>query len=158
MKYIKTPASITKPGWSKRNKKIATFIEHDKSVLDLGCGARDLLKYITPSRYTGIDYNSEYADLTINFNQHFTLPPGLWNYVIVSGVLEYLHDANHFLKQIKNAGETYIITMWWRYKNIENPAQLPSFYDYGRIIEDNFTIVDTSKWKNHTIYICKDKL
>lgn len=156
-KYIKTPAKLKNPGWTKRNIKISKHIEDGSKVLDLGCGAKDLTKYIKPSLYVGIDYQSSVADIMCDFNLPFSLPHHDWDYIVMSGLLEYLSDLDMFFKHIKNNGSTYIITIWDKFRTLGNPSKLGSINEYVHIIEQHFTIVERDYWKLNQIFICKDK-
>jgi SAM-dependent methyltransferase len=103
---------LKSPHWTRRNKLIGEqLLSPDRSVLDLGCGAKDLLKYYKPSKYLGVDI-AETADLIVNFDQDFELPAG-WDYVVNSGILEYVDDLDTYLKKISNLGNEYIFS-WWQ--------------------------------------------
>lgn len=163
MSYIPTYAATENPGWTGRNKKIAGFIKEHSNVLDLGCGSKDLLQYINaPKKYTGIDYNNPVADLSINFNESFTIPKFNWTYIVCSGLIEYLYDIDKFFKTIQNNSEVYIITLWKKFNaswSIDNPyTKELSVLDVENKITNNFTIVKRSSYKKHNIYICRDKI
>ena len=157
--YVPTQSSTQTPTWTGRNKKISSFIEHNKNVLDLGCGSKDLLNYITPKNYIGVDYNQPLADIQINLNKDFTIPTGTWDYIISSGVLEYLSDLTHFFSKIKNNSNNYIFTFW---KDADKSTSIknPHLYSVDKVISsinDNFSVIKTDSFKRHLIFICKDK-
>jgi cyclopropane fatty-acyl-phospholipid synthase-like methyltransferase len=103
---------LKNPHWTRRNKLIGeTMMDPGKSVLDLGCGAKDLLKYYKPSDYLGVDI-AETADLIVDFDKEFELPAG-WDYVVNSGILEYVDDPDRYLKKISTLGKEYIFS-WWQ--------------------------------------------
>ena len=103
--------NLRNPHWTNRNKLIGeTMMDPNKTVLDLGCGAKDLLRYYTPTRYLGVDI-AVTADIQINFDNDFELPAG-WDYVVNSGILEYIDDPAKYLKRISTLGNEYIFT-WW---------------------------------------------
>ena len=100
------------PHWTRRNKLIGEeILLPNKSVLDLGCGAKDLLKYYHPSTYLGVDI-AETADLIVNFDEEFELPGG-WDYIVNSGILEYVDNLDRYLEKISKLGNEYIFT-WWQ--------------------------------------------
>ena len=100
------------PHWTRRNKLIGEeILLPNKSVLDLGCGAKDLLKYYNPSTYLGVDI-AETADLIVNFDEEFELPGG-WDYIVNSGILEYVDNLDRYLEKISKLGNEYIFT-WWQ--------------------------------------------
>ena len=157
--YVPTQSSTQNPTWTGRNKKISSFIKPNKNVLDLGCGSKDLLNYITPKKYVGVDYNQPLADIQINFNKGFTIPTGSWDYIVASGLLEYLFDVNYFFSKIKNNSNNYIFTFWKDAHNstsIVNP-HLHSTSQVTSIINSNFVVTETDVFKKHLIFICKDK-
>lgn len=157
--YIPTLGPTLNPRWSGRNKKISKFIKNDSTVLDLGCGSKDLLRYISPKQYTGIDYNQPLADIEINFNSEFTLPDGMWDYIITSGLLEYLFDIDDFFSRIKKKSSNYIFTFWKEAHlavSIKNP-KLHSVDQVISIINNSFSVIKTDEYNKHIIFICTDK-
>lgn len=158
MNYVKTPRSTKNPSWTNRNLEISKRIDKNKSILDLGCGSKDLLNYTTPSYYIGIDYN-DIADIKINFNEDFTLPSDKFDYIVCSGLLEYLTNVELFLSKIKNSAETYIISYWSKHNSIREAHQLPEFTldQFENCINENFLIIEKFKWKSHTVLVCKNK-
>ncbi len=159
MTYIPTPSSVDHPKWKQRNIAIAKYIESNSKVLDLGCGAKNLLSYIDTSYYTGIDYNSKYADIDINFNYDFVLPVDDWDYIVCSGLLEYLIDLDHFFKTIQKNSSTYIFSIMTnneariRLNNINAIKTVEKFIDK---LEKNFVIENRIMLKTHNLFICKD--
>jgi hypothetical protein len=131
---------LRKPHWTGRNKLIAEhFLEPDKSVLDIGCGGKDLLRYYKPVRYLGVDGIVE-ADLVVDLNLDFKIPGG-WDYVVCSGIFEHVDRADFLLKKLLNLGNEYIFT-WW-----SSPG-------YGRlthnrmedVIRENYSIILEKNW------------
>ena len=155
MNYIPTPAPIVNPGWTVRNQEISKFILPNTKVLDLGCGSKDLLRYISPSKYHGIDYNSKFADSTVNFNENFSIPDS-WDYIVCSGVLEYLNNLKDFFSKISNHSEYYIFTYWTVAKRgINNPSAL-ELYEFNNILKNHFIVINEGHWNDHIIKVCKD--
>lgn len=158
--YIPTPSTTLNPKWTRRNKFIATMIPEQMSILDLGCGSKDLLRYIkSPKKYLGVDYNQPLADLSINFNNKFSLPRDNWNYVICSGLLEYLLNVDDFFKQITHLSQSYIFTFYKPYSNrqrLKNPNTIKSVADFEKILHANFQIIQIEELTNHFVYVCKD--
>ena len=113
--FYSTVGPTLNPTWTKRNKKIGSYIPNRSKVLDLGCGSKDLLEYINPKEYIGVDYQQPIADLNINLNDTFECPrpnKGKWSHIVCSGVLEYLIDIDLFFKTIKGNSKCYIFTTW----------------------------------------------
>jgi hypothetical protein len=144
--------NLTRPHWSGRNKLIAEdFLEINKSVLDIGCGAKDLLRYYKPTDYLGIDGIPE-ADLVIDLDSDFVIP-GIWDYVVCSGIFEHVDRADRLLMKLKGLGQEYIFT-WW------SPP------GYGRLphnkmedlIRENYKIIKEKKWGPvQKVYKCLEK-
>lgn len=154
MTYVPTPASVVNPSWTGRNASISRHIPDHSSVLDMGCGGKDLLNYITPDRYVGIDYTDTHADVIMDFNQPFQIDGG-WDYLVCSGVLEYLKDVEMFLESIRGKSQFYIFTMWKRHYTLDNPNQL-EYQAYVDLISARFTVIVEDSWKKHTIFKCED--
>jgi hypothetical protein len=132
--------NLTKPHWSGRNKLIAEqFLELNKSVLDIGCGAKDLLRYYTPSDYLGVDGIPE-ADLVIDLNSNFVIPSG-WDYVVCSGIFEHVDRADLLLKKLLNLGNEYIFT-WW---SSPGHGRLPHSR-MEELIREHYSIISEQNW------------
>lgn len=134
-------------GWDKRNQRIGNLLEDNKTVLDLGCGYKNLLKHYTPSKYLGVDW-FDYADIKLDLNQDFDsqIPKG-WDYVVSSGVMEYLDSIDDYLKKVNGLGETYIFT-WWTKSNRYSYDEVKDYIKkYYKIISENDSV--------QRIYVCK---
>lgn len=155
--YIKTPSSVVNPKWTKRNQIIGKLIQDNKTVLDLGCGGKDLLNYIKPSKYHGIDYNDDLADSYADFNKPFEIND-TWDYIVCSGLLEYLEDINTIIQSIQNKADTYIVTYW------THAQKNTSFHNIGalsidqfiQILSKYFNIKSTTTWREHIIFVLGD--
>lgn len=157
--FIPTQSSTLNPKWTGRNKQISKFIENNTNVLDLGCGSKDLLNYLRPKKYVGVDYKQPLCDIEINLNTNFVLPDGPWDYLVASGVLEYLDNLENFFSKINSSSEKYIFTFWklaHKSESIKN-KNLQSLEYTEKLIEKYFDIIDTDKFRNHVIFICKNK-
>lgn len=157
--YVPTINSTKNPSWTGRNKTIASYVTDNTNIIDLGCGSKDLLNYIKPSTYLGIDYNQPLADLEINFNEDFQLPSGNWDYLVSSGLLEYLFDLELFFSKIKQNSKHYIFTYWeiaHKAKAIKNP-KVQHIDVVKDLISQNFIVTKTTKYREHIIFVCIDK-
>jgi 2-polyprenyl-3-methyl-5-hydroxy-6-metoxy-1,4-benzoquinol methylase len=134
------PRHLIAPHWNGRNKLIVDqFLEPNKSILDLGCGAKPILKMYAPSNYLGVD-GLPTADRVIDLNSDFTLPAG-WDYVLCSGIFEHINLPNKLLKKVRGLGNEYIFT-WW------------TGIGYGRmphsamedLIRQDYKIIKESNW------------
>lgn len=155
------------PPWDDRNAIIARHIDAGGSVLDLGAGAQTLPKYLKSRNiYTPCDLIKASPDCIVcNFNQNqYPQIERQFDFVICSGLLEYIKEPLTFLKRIKPYGGIIILS----YCPIENY----SFKTVSRIfhgwfnhlsrrqLEEIFTqagytwqLID--KWQDQLIYRLK---
>lgn len=101
------------PEWDDRNKTIASFIPEGSSVLDLGCGAKTLKRFLGPeTTYQPCDLIRS-SDEVIQCDFNAGIYPSVvcrYDYVICSGVLEYIRKPKVFLEKIGGLGERLIVT------------------------------------------------
>ena len=141
-------AFLSDPPWQHRNKIIAEMMRPNSSVLDLGCGAKNLLKFYKPSKYLGVD-GIDYADLVVDLNSDFQLPSG-WDYAVNSGILEFVVRPDLYLEKIKGVSREYFFS-WWRGSGW---GRL-SFSEIERLISKNYQIVETKQMgKVNRLYKC----
>jgi Methionine biosynthesis protein MetW len=106
-------AAAGTPHWDGRNVLIAGFIPDGSSVLDLGCGPQTLRKHLKPGcRYQPCDIIKSSPDVILcDFNggvypaikEHF-------DYVVCSGVFEYIRRPKEFLEKNSTYATTMILT------------------------------------------------
>tara|TARA_B110000285_G_C15130569_1_gene623268 strand:+ start:1608 stop:2102 length:495 start_codon:yes stop_codon:yes gene_type:complete len=101
--------------WRVRNKEITKLIKgFNGSVLDLGCGDKDILNYFVPrkgvnvTRYVGLD-RVDTADIVTNLNTEVVPLDAKFNLGLAIGVLEYLENPMEVLKAYKPFAERWII-------------------------------------------------
>lgn len=115
MELVISYQHLKRPPWTLRNKTIAdSFLEPNKSVLDLGSGAKDLLKYYTPTKYLAVDGMdiSEVdlvLDLDSDYQDHITTG---WDYSVNSGILEYVKNIDEYLYRQKFLAAEFVFTYW----------------------------------------------
>ena len=129
-------AQLTNPHWQHRNKMISEMMLPNSSVLDLGCGAKNLLKFYKPSKYLGVDGVIS-ADLVIDLNSNFDLPAG-WDYAVNSGILEFVVRPDLYLEKIKGVSQEYFFS-WWRGSGWGRLT----FNDIEQLISKNYQIIET---------------
>jgi hypothetical protein len=102
------------PSWDERNVRIAALIPDNCSVLDLGAGAQTIRRYLKPNcRYQPCDLVKSSPDVLVcDFNRgRFPQLNGeRFDYVICSGVLEYIRKPQDFLNRIRDYGTNFFIT------------------------------------------------
>ena len=140
-------AHLLNPHWEDRNKIIAEMMVPNRRVIDMGCGAKNLLKFYKPSEYLGVD-GIPSADMIVDLNSNFTIS-GDWDYAVNSGILEFVVRPDLYLEKIKNLSSEYIFS-WWRGagwgrmsfvdpKYIENRDFLILYCEENQIIIESWT-------------------
>jgi hypothetical protein len=143
---------LANPHWEDRNKIIASMMLPNKKVIDLGCGAKNLLKFYKPSEYLGVDGISS-SDMVVDLNSNFLLPAG-WDYAVNSGILEFVVRPDLYLEKIKNISQEYIFS-WWRGSGW---GRMP-FNDIEDLISINYNIVEAREMGLvNKIYRCEKRL
>lgn len=139
---------LKNPHWSDRNKIIASMMEPNKSVIDLGCGAKIFLDHYSPSKYLGVD-GIPSADLVVDLDSNFNLPSG-WDYAVNSGILEFVLRPDLYLEKIKHISNEYIFS-WWR----GNGWGRMGFNELEILISKNYKIIDVrTMGLENKIYKC----
>lgn len=144
---------LKRPPWRLRNKTIAErFLEPNKSVLDLGCGAKNLLQYYKPSKYLGVD-GMPTGDLELDLDSdfHLHLESG-WDYCVNSGIIEYVYFPEKYLLKQKGLAKEYIFT-WWQgrhYGRMNNDSM-------QKLIEENYEVIYKEPWGAQMIFKCVPK-
>jgi hypothetical protein len=101
------------PHWDGRNQLIANFIPRGSSVIDLGCGAQTLRRHLDPScKYQPCDVIKSTPDVIVcDFNSGiYPCVSVTYDYVVCSGVLEYIRNPAEFIKKNALLGNVMILT------------------------------------------------
>lgn len=101
------------PHWDERNKIIAEMIPENNSVLDIGAGAQTLRRYLKAGCvYQPCDLEKTSDNIVLcDFNRGiYPIVQEKYNYVVCSGVLEYIKDLDDFLSKMSRYGNQVIIT------------------------------------------------
>src|SRR5579884_4182545 len=101
------------PHWDERNAIIGTLVPEDVSVVDLGAGAQTLRRHLKRScTYQPCDIIQSSKDVIYcDFNRkRYPVLPRKYDYVVCSGVFEYIRDPSHFISQIHSYGDVIIFT------------------------------------------------
>lgn len=127
------------PEWTDRNLWIKNFIPKDSSIIDWGCGTKDILRYITSDHYLGIDILPT-ADIIVDLDEEIPTITKKYDVGLVLGVLEYLKNYDTFLDKIKDSAHTFIVLSLVDRKQKHNWK--------NSFTSDTFKILVQSKWKN----------
>lgn len=124
--------------WSDRWQWVKTYIPNNISIVDFGCGNREVLEHIQPSQYLGIDLVSTAdvmadIDTPLQFDQRFDL-------ALLLGVLEYVYDPDEVMRNVvKAADKCLVLTLdskikpqWQRTYNQQSVLDLLQRF-FGRV-------------------------
>lgn len=101
------------PSWDDRNVIISSFIPDGSSVLDVGCGAQTLKRHLKSGcSYQPCDLVKSTEDVIVcDFNAGiYPDKSKSFDYVVCSGVLEYVHKPKEFLQRIPTLGRITILS------------------------------------------------
>jgi hypothetical protein len=101
----------SRPKWTNRNLAIKEFIKENLTIADFGCGDKDILNYINPKEYIGLD-NNNYADIKIDFNKERISLNKKYDYGLILGVLEYLNSPYKLIEESKLYVDTLLILIY----------------------------------------------
>lgn len=97
------PANL-EAAWNDRARQAASFIPAGATVLDLGCGAMALEGFLPlGSSYLPCDVvQRDSRTLLCDFNEQPIEKPAAATHVTCLGVLEYMHEPQAFLRQLRS--------------------------------------------------------
>ena len=101
------------PSWDERNRLLGALIPGNSSIVDLGCGAMTLKRYLKPGcQYQPCDVVRSSAEVIVcDFNAGiYPNLPMRYDYVVCSGILEYMRDPAGFLSRIPTFGAKTLLS------------------------------------------------
>jgi hypothetical protein len=93
--------------WSNRWDFVKHHIPDNVSVVDFGCGNREVLDYISPSNYVGVD-QCESADIVADLNQPLLIDKK-FDIALLLGVLEYMQNPEFTLGNIAGSADCFVV-------------------------------------------------
>lgn len=147
--------------WDERTKILASFITPNSAVLEFGAG-RQVLKSFLPegcSYYHSDIVMRDEKTLVIDLNEELPELPKV-NYVVFSGVLEYVKDIEGVLKHCLKYSDTILFS----YATLESFSNLTNRRVSGWISDlsekeilqissrNSHTCEVLTVWKNQTLY------
>lgn len=97
--------------WDERASLAANRIPEDASVLDVGCGAMALARYLKPGcRYFPADLIDRGNGCQIVDLNKCEFPAGTYDWIAFLGVLEYIHDVEWPLSRARGSAPNLIVT------------------------------------------------
>jgi hypothetical protein len=101
------------PLWDERNQFIANLIPAGSSVLDIGSGGQSIKRHLKPGcHYQPCDLVKSTPDVILcDFNAgRFPEISRQYDYVVCSGVMEYIRNPLPFLEAVTSYGSSVIIS------------------------------------------------
>ncbi len=101
------------PPWDERNRLIASLIPDHSSIVDIGSGAMTLKQHLKPGcHYQPCDVVQSSPEVILcDFNSgNYPSLPRKYDYVICSGVLEYIRDPADLLSRILDYGTVGLLS------------------------------------------------
>lgn len=149
--------------WDERNKIIAKMIPNGSSVLDLGAGSQTLRNYLQNCHYQPVDFYKKTPDTLIcDFNNgEFPSLMNKFDYVVCSGLFEYIRDPLAFLGFFCGLGSKIILTYALRLPHQSKISRLNQGW-VNHLTQDeleklflqldlHWTVVN--RWNNQNIYM-----
>jgi len=93
--------------WSDRFLFLEKYIPDNVSIVDFGCGNKQILDYCFPTEYLGIDI-LETADLKIDLNDAFSLDKQ-FDVGLILGLLEHVENPEFTLQQCIRYADTFVV-------------------------------------------------
>jgi hypothetical protein len=93
--------------WYDRNTFVANYIPDNVSIIDFGCGNKEILDFCTPTKYLGIDICDQ-SDLKFDLNNELKLDE-IYDIGLALGLLEYIKDPDFTLSNIKKYVKKIIV-------------------------------------------------
>lgn len=146
---------MTPPVWTERNLWIREFIPNNKSIIDWGCGDKDILRYISPPKYLGID-KSELADIQVDFNLYIPDIEEKYDVGLVLGVLEYLDNPNIFLRSVKPTADRFLILCFVNHRLKPEWTNAFTSDELKIMLNGIWKTVKFETYKNYLLGICSD--
>jgi hypothetical protein len=141
--------------WGDRLEFLKNYLPSDKSVIDFGCGNKEVLDYFSPSKYFGIDKYNENADLVADLNNELTLTDQ-FDVGFVFGVLEYLDNPEFTIKNIKKFADKFYILVSVAPKK-DQWKQSFTKESIEELLKQCFNTVETYEYHRYVLCIANEK-
>ena len=143
--------------YANRNIILKKYNLDGCSIIDYGCGDKDILNFIKPFRYVGVDKNPN-ADIVIDFDKEKVKIQDQFDVAIMLGLLEWLERPFDFLNQIKTTADRFIILSFIRENKKKNWKQHFTENGLEKSLGKIFQHVDLETHGKWTIFDCKGLL
>lgn len=138
--------------WSDRWVFVKDYIPNNVSIVDFGCGNKESLDYITPTRYLGIDCLDS-ADLVADLNKPLMLNEK-FDVALLLGVLEYVDDPEYTLKNIISNADCFIV-LSLAVKQKAEWQQAFTEQSITQLLRSHFQTVNNYQHGRYILSVCK---
>lgn len=138
--------------WSDRWEFVKHYLPNGVSVIDFGCGNKEVLDYITPSVYLGVDQLGT-ADLVADLNSPLELT-GHYDVALLLGVLEYVADPDLTLSYISHYADTFVVVSL-AVKKKQEWAQAFTQQSIDQLLSRHFAYVEHHQHGRYILSVCK---
>ena len=157
--------------YSRKNiiqKKIIkrySYLLEKSSILDLGCGNGDLLKFCNPRNYIGIDFSKEMLNIHPNNNTYCLdfntqicwdfIQKQNFNIFVSFSALQWANDLEFIFNNIKKLNKPYLIAIFTSntFKTIHKTANITSpIYSKEKILEYSKILNPNIETLNYKLY------
>lgn len=139
--------------WSDRWAFVKDYIPDNVSIVDFGCGNKESLDYIKPTRYLGIDQLAT-ADLVTDLDCPFILDDK-FDVALLLGVLEYVKDPEHTLSNIVNNADHFIVLSLAAKKQKPEWQRVFTEQSIDQLLRKHFGDVQHHQHGRYILSVCK---
>ena len=138
--------------WSNRWAFVKEYIPNNTSIVDFGCGNKESLDYITPTRYLGVDRLPN-ADLVADLDHPFFLNDK-FDVALLLGVLEYVNDPEYTLTNIVPTANCFIV-LSLAVKQKSNWQRAFTEHSITQLLGRYFQTIDNYRHGRYILSVCK---
>lgn len=142
-----------KHSWSNRNLFLKPHIPDQISIIDFGCGNKEILDFCNPKNYTGIDIRDD-ADIVMDLNNPEIIQEK-YDIGLILGLLEYLDNPSYTLKKIKHCANTFLI-LTCNSKKKKEWSQSFSCDQISGLVKEHFLETEIVLFNRYTLIIAKN--
>lgn len=138
--------------WSDRWEFVKDYIPNNVSIVDFGCGNREVLDHVVPAKYLGID-TCDGADVIADLNDTVYLSE-TFDLGLLLGVLEYLDDPAGTLGNIVQYANHFVVVTL----AVKKKAQWRQAFDahsIDQLLCKFFSTVQHHKHGRYIVSVCK---
>jgi hypothetical protein len=141
--------------YTSRNNYIKQYNLDNKSIIDFGCGTKDVLNYIFPKEYLGIDIVST-ADLIYDLDTLTFKTEAHYDVALMLGLLEWMKNPFEFVNSVKTVADRFIILFLFKDQKKQKWKQSFNQIDVTNKLNNIFNFVEIKKYEQWSVYECKD--